>query len=68
MAQSRAGQRLRDRVEIWDDVPLDPVDNRVFGFQRQVKLVAVIGDEREAEESPADAVVFCVEEIAHTPA
>ena len=40
---------------------LDPVDEGLGSPQREVELVAVVGDECEAEERTADAVIFGVE-------
>jgi hypothetical protein len=42
---------------------LHPLDDRFIGSERQVELVTFVGNQREAEERAADAVIFSVEEV-----
>src|SRR5947209_8735366 len=65
LAEAGAGQLLRDRVEIRNDVPLNPFDDRLVRLEGEVQFLAVVGHQSEAQERAADAVVFGVEKIAH---
>ena len=42
---------------------LHPVDDGFACRERQVKVLAVVGDEREAQQRAADAVIFGIEEV-----
>ncbi len=64
-AEARAAQAVGDEIEEGHDVALDP---RVgdLSADHQVKLLAaILGDQREADQPAAEAVIFGVEEIAH---
>jgi hypothetical protein len=51
-AQPRAGQLLRNRVEVGDHVAIDPLDDRLVGFERQVKLVPSSGTSARLRSEP----------------
>ena len=44
-------------------MPLHPLEEGLVGLQRQVELVAVVRNEREAEQRAADPIIFGVEEV-----
>ena len=44
---------------------LDPFDEGLLGLQRQVELIAIVGNERDAEQLAAVAIIFGVQEITH---
>src|SRR5439155_3440811 len=50
---------------IGDDVAVDPLLELALPVERQVQLLAVVGDQRERQERPAPAVIFGVEKISH---
>jgi hypothetical protein len=64
-AETRAGEPVRNVVKIWGNMPVDPLHQWVGNVERQVKLVAVFWNERQAEKRAANPVVFGVEKIAH---
>ena len=46
-------------------MPFDPFEQRIRGLEGQIELVAIVGDEREAEQAAADAIdILCRESIA----
>src|SRR6476659_8242292 len=44
-------------------MPLHPLEEGLVGLQRQVQLVTVVRNEREAEQRAADSIKFGVEEV-----
>src|SRR5437764_782593 len=67
-SQPRRDQGVRNRVEIRDDVLLDPGIERAVPVERQVEFLAVVRHQRQRQKSTAPAVIFRVEEVAHSAA
>src|SRR5207253_4181449 len=55
-AHPRRDQRVRHRVEIGHDVAFDPRLERALPVERQVKLLARFGHQRQAKQRSAPAI------------
>ena len=56
-------------VEVWQDVPLDPGTTGSGHLRMRVKfVVAIFGDEGEADQRAAEAVIFGVQKVPHMAA
>ena len=49
---------MRDRIEIGDDVALDPILERSIPAERQVKLFSLVRHQCEAEKRAAPSIIF----------
>ena len=65
-SETRALQPLRHHVEKGNDVTLDPGVDWRFALKRYVKfLAAILGNQGEADQRSAEAIIFGVQEVTN---